>query len=84
MGVAFVSNGVSRDHQTCLALRGVGFLSGGGRLNHGRENIEEIYYTFHLCRGVLPLPGLQHINNPGYNRDRGPVLVPSGRLHFKF
>jgi hypothetical protein len=25
--------------------------------------------------------GLQHINNPGYNRDRGPVLVTTLRLH---
>jgi len=29
-------------------------------------------------------PGLQHIVNPGYNRDRGPVLVPSFRVHLEF
>jgi high affinity Mn2+ porin len=28
--------------------------------------------------------GCQHINNPGYNRDRGPVIVPSLRLHLEF
>jgi high affinity Mn2+ porin len=27
--------------------------------------------------------GVQHINNPGYNRDRGPVLVPAIRLHLE-
>jgi hypothetical protein len=27
---------------------------------------------------------VQHINNPGYNRDRGPVVVPSFRLHTEF
>jgi high affinity Mn2+ porin len=27
---------------------------------------------------------LQHIVNPGYNRDRGPVLVPSFRAHIEF
>jgi high affinity Mn2+ porin len=27
---------------------------------------------------------LQHIVNPGYNRDRGPVLVPSFRAHVEF
>jgi len=27
---------------------------------------------------------LQHINNPGYNRDRGPVVVPGLRLHVEF
>jgi high affinity Mn2+ porin len=28
--------------------------------------------------------GLQHVNNPGYNRDRGPTLLPTLRLHLEF
>jgi high affinity Mn2+ porin len=84
MGFAFVSNAISRDHQTYLALGGLGFLLGDGRLNYGRENIEEAYYTLHLWRGVYPSLDLQHIDNPGYNRDRGPVFVPSLRLHVEF
>jgi len=60
---------------------GTGFLLGDGRLNYGRENIVESYYTLHVWRGIYPSLGLQHINNPGYNRDRGPVLVPTLRLH---
>ena len=83
-GIAFVSNGISRDHQEYLALGGYGFLLGDGRLNYGREIIEEAYYTLHLWRGFYPSVGLQHINNPGYNRDRGPVLVPTLRLHVEF
>jgi hypothetical protein len=27
---------------------------------------------------------LQYVNNPGYNRDRGPVVVPSLRAHVEF
>jgi len=83
-GIAFASNGISRDHQEYLALGGYGFLLGDGRLNYGRETVEEAYYTLHLWRGVYPSVGVQHINNPGYNRDRGPVLVPSLRLHVEF
>jgi high affinity Mn2+ porin len=83
-GVVFVSNGISRDHQIYLALGGTGFLLGDGRLNYGRENIIESYYTPHVWRGIYPSFGLQHINNPGYNRDRGPVLVPTLRLHLEF
>ena len=83
-GVVFVSNGISRDHQEYLALGGYGFLLGDGRLNYGRETIEETYYTLHLWRGFYPSVGLQHINNPGYNRDRGPVIVPTVRLHVEF
>jgi high affinity Mn2+ porin len=83
-GLVFVSNGISRDHQEYLALGGSGFLLGDGRLNYGRENIVETYYTLHAWRGIYPSFGLQHINNPGYNRDRGPVVVPTLRLHLEF
>ncbi len=82
-GVAFVSNGISRDHQQYLALGGSGFLLGDGRLTYGRETIIESYYTIHVWRGVFASFDLQHINNPGYNRDRGSVLVPALRLHLE-
>ncbi len=83
-GLAFVSNGISKDHQQYLRLGGLGFLLGDGNLNYGRENILEFYYTLHLWRGFFASFDLQHINNPGYNRDRGPVLVPALRLHVDF
>ncbi len=83
-GVAFVSNGINKYHQTYLADGGYGFLLGDGALNYGRENIVESYYTAHVWRGIYVAPGVQHINNPGYNRDRGPVLVPTFRAHLEF
>jgi high affinity Mn2+ porin len=83
-GIAFVSNAICKDHQTYLADGGLGFLLGDGKLNYGRENILETYYTVHTWRGIYLAPGLQHIVNPGYNRDRGPVLVPSFRAHVEF
>jgi high affinity Mn2+ porin len=81
VGAAFVSNGISRWHQKYLALGGRGFLLGDGGLNYGRETIFESYYNLHLWRGVYLGADLQHVNNPGYNRDRGPVLAPGVRLH---
>ncbi len=83
-GVAFVSNAIKKDHQNYLAAGGIGFLLGDGHLNYGRENILETYYTLHIWRGIYIAPGVQHINNPGYNRDRGPVAVPTFRLHVEF
>jgi hypothetical protein len=80
-GLAFISNGISSDHQRYLALGGSGFLLGDGKLNYGRENIVEGYYTLHMWRGIFASIDLQHINNPGYNRDRGPVLATAVRLH---
>ncbi len=38
----------------------------------------------HLWRGIFVAPGVQYIVNPGYNRDRGPVVVPTLRLHLEF
>jgi high affinity Mn2+ porin len=84
IGAAFVTNAISKDHQNYLALGGLGFLLGDGALSYGRENIVETYYTAHLWRGVFGSFDLQHINNPGYNRDRGPVWVPGVRLHVDF
>ena len=83
-GVAFVSNAIKKDHKDYLAAGGQGFLLGDGGLNYGRENIFETYYTAHLWRGIYLAPGVQHINNPGYNRDRGPVVVPTFRAHVEF
>ena len=83
VGLAFASNGISKDHQEYLRLGGLGFLLGDGNLNYGRENIVEFYYTAHFWRGIFASFDLQHINNPGYNRDRGPVLVPTLRLHIE-
>ncbi len=82
-GMAFVSNGIKKDHQNYLADGGYGFLLGDGRLNYGRENIVESYYTAHVWRGIYLAPLLQYVVNPGYNRDRGPVVVPGLRLHIK-
>ncbi len=83
-GVAFVTNAISKDHQTYLADGGLGFLLGDGHLNYGRENTVESYYTVHVWRGIYLAPGVQHIENPGDNRDRGPVLVPTFRAHIEF
>lgn len=84
LGVAFVTNAIKRDHQNYLKYGGLGFLLGDGRLNYGRENIVESYYNWHTWRGVFFALGLTHIDNPGYNRDRGPVWVPSVRMHVDY
>jgi len=83
-GLAFISNGISRDHQKYLALGGLGFVLGDGKLNYGREDIVETYYTLHLWRGIFTSLDAQYITNPGYNRDRGPAFAPALRLHVEF
>jgi hypothetical protein len=81
IGVAFVANGLSGDHRRYLALGGLGFILGDGALTYGLERIFETYYTAHVWRGISLALDYQHITNPGYNRDRGPVSVVSIRIH---
>lgn len=84
IGVVVVSNAIKRDHQEYLKLGGLGFLLGDGNLNYGRENIVESYYDWHAWRGLFYALDVQHIDNPGYNRDRGPAWVGSVRAHVDF
>ena len=84
IGLAAVSNAIKRDHQNYLKVGGLGFLVGDGYLNYGRESIVESYYTWHAWRGLFYSVDVQHINNPGYNRDRGPVWVGAVRAHVDF
>jgi hypothetical protein len=81
LGAAFVVNGLSADHERYLALGGLGFILGDGGLNYGKEKIFETYYTAHVWRGVSFAADYQRVNNPGYNRDRGPADVISFRVH---
>jgi len=95
IGLVLVSNAIKADHQEYLKLGGLGFLLGDGNgspnygrvngdLNYGRENIVESYYNWHAWRGLFYAVEVQHIGNPGYNRDRGPAWVGSVRAHVDF
>jgi hypothetical protein len=84
VGLAVVSNAIKRDHQNYLKNGGMGFLLGDGNLNYGRETIVESYYNLHAWRGLFYALDVQHIANPGYNRDRGPAWVGSVRAHVDF
>jgi hypothetical protein len=84
IGLAVVSNAIKRDHQDYLKYGGLGFLLGDGNLNYGRENIVESYYTLHAWRGLFYALDVQHVADPGYNRDRGPAWVGSVRAHVDF
>jgi high affinity Mn2+ porin len=82
-GVAFVGNGISSNHRRYLALGGLGFDLGDGGLSYGAEKIMECYYNFPipLQEGVFAAFDIQYVDNPGYNRARGPVIIPGLRLH---
>ncbi len=84
IGSAFEIGGISSKHREYLALGGLGFILGDGGLNYGHEAVSETYYTAHVVSGLYMAVQLSFINNPGYNRDRGPVVVPGVRAHVDF
>ena len=76
--------GLSGVHALYLALGGHDFLIGDGRLQYGPETISESYYNARLLPWLFAAIDLQHVTNPAYNEDRGPVWISSLRLHIEF
>jgi high affinity Mn2+ porin len=78
-------NNASSAAKRFFAAGGLGILVGDGKLLHsGPESIFETYYSFSAFSGADLTLDYQFINNPAYNRDRGPVSVFGIRAHIEF
>ena len=85
MGLAGIVNQASGDRIAYLDAGGLGILVGDGRLPHpGDEHILEAYYEATIVKGATVTLDFQHLDNPAYNTDRGPVNVLALRLHGQF
>lgn len=83
VGLATVVSGLSSAHMNYLKDGGLGFELGDGHLNYSPENLTELYYSFQMTKNISLTGTYQHIINPGYNKDRGPVDVLSLRVHLQ-
>jgi high affinity Mn2+ porin len=85
-GLAGVIEGLSEDHAQYLADGGTGFLLGDGKLRYGFENIIESYYRIQvpLLSFAEVTPAIQHVGNPAYNKDRGPLWVYTIRVNLHY
>jgi high affinity Mn2+ porin len=81
---ALTVNGLSGVHALYLSRGGLDFMIGDGALRYGPETVSESYYNARLMPGVFAAIDLQHVNNPAYNRDRGPVWIGALRLHVEW
>jgi high affinity Mn2+ porin len=81
IGVAAVVNALSNDARRYVAAGGLGLLIGDGRLHYGNERIAELYYSYRANPHLTLSVDFQRLQNPAYNRDRGPVNVFGTRLH---
>jgi high affinity Mn2+ porin len=85
LGVATIANGLSAARQRFLNAGGLGILVGDGQLPHaGTEQILETYYAARLFPQSFLTLDYQFVNNPAYNRDRGPISIWAVRLHAQF
>lgn len=84
-GIEGIVNGLNSSHQAYFNAGGLGLLIGDGQLpNYGLEQIIETYYSYALTSATKVSVDYQFINNPAYNRDRGPANVFAVRLHSQF
>ncbi len=82
LALAGVVNALSRGRRQYLAAGGLGILIGDGRLPHaGHEDILETYYELAAVSTVHVTLDYQWVDNPAYNRDRGPVSIFAVRVH---
>lgn len=85
IGLGGVVNAISSAHQRYLDAGGTGILVGDGRLPHpGAERIVEAYYDWALTKAVHVSLDYQYVQNPAYNRDRGPASIGAARIHAQF
>jgi high affinity Mn2+ porin len=84
LGVAVVVDGLSAVHARYLELGGCGFELCDGRLDYGHEAVMETFYRIQAGKYAQISPDFQFIENPGYNRERGPARVYGLRLHLQY
>jgi high affinity Mn2+ porin len=84
VGLAGIANGLSSAHREYLAAGGLGAFIGDGAISYRTEQIVEAYYSINAFSGLWLTADFQHIVNPAYNADRGPVNVYGGRMHAEF
>lgn len=85
VGVAGAINALSSAAQRYFAAGGLGILIGDGALpDYGREKIVEAYYSCSIATWATLSLDYQFVDNPAYDRLRGPVSIFGLRAHADF
>ena len=84
IGMAYMRNALSGIYRQYLAAGGLGYFIGDGRLNYADEQIVEAYYSIGIAKNLSLTADYQHMRNPAYNADRGPVTIAGFRLHLDY
>ncbi|MFI3184529.1 MAG: carbohydrate porin, partial [Methylococcaceae bacterium] len=84
LSLGYAQSWISKDHAAYLNLGGIDGLIGDGRINYKPEQVVNIYYQYHVSSSAWLSVDYQHLANPAYNADRGPVDIYERRVHFEF
>lgn len=82
--LAGVANFASHKEQEFFEAGGLGILAGDGKLNYAPEEALETYYSCNITDNLFLTGDYQFVNDPAFNRDRGPVSIFGLRLHWQF
>ena len=83
-GLGYGVSWISAVHAEYLRRGGIDGFVGDGSLHEGPEGVFEAFYGVNLAGSAWLSGDYQHITNPGYNRDRGPVDIFGARFHAEF
>jgi hypothetical protein len=83
-GLAFGLGWISEAHVAYLNAGGIDGFIGDGRIRPAPESAFEIFYSLNLVPSLWLSADFQHLTNPAYNAERGPVEIIGGRLHSEF
>lgn len=75
---------ISAAHAEYLALGGIDGFIGDGALRRAQEANVEVFYSVNVLPALWVTGDWQHVWNPAFNADRGPVDVLGVRIHAQY
>lgn len=84
VGLGYGVGWLSGQHVQYLAMGGIDGFIGDGKINYSPEQVVDLFYSYNVWNSLWLTADYQHIANPAYNADRGPVDVYAVRAHLEF
>jgi len=84
LGLGYAQSWISSQHVAYLNMGGIDGFIGDGKIKYRPEQVVDIYYQWHAISSTWITLDFQHLENPAFNADRGPVDVYSARIHLEF
>lgn len=84
LGIGYAQGWLSDAHVRYLGMGGIDGFIGDGKIRYRPEQVVDIFYSYNIWNSLWLSADYQHIANPAYNADRGPVDIYSAKIHLEF